>query len=174
MKNARKYPRTPHLPWSPGATSDDVYLVSLDGFEGKDVVVSEKMDGENTSLYREGMHARSIDGRGHPSRDWVKRWHAGIAHEIPEGWRFCGENVYARHSVGYDSLKHYFYLFSVWTDENWCLSWTETEEWAELLGCPAERGDARGVGSTTRRHPLQRICRGARQRSPRRSVALEE
>lgn len=42
-----KYPRTPHLPWSPGATSDDKYISSFESFRGKQIVVTEKMDGEN-------------------------------------------------------------------------------------------------------------------------------
>jgi RNA ligase len=94
-----KYPRTPHLPWSPGASEDDVKLDGCLKFQGREVVVTEKMDGENTSLYRNGLHARSLDSRHHPSRDWIKAWHGGIAHHIPEGWRLCGENVYARHSI---------------------------------------------------------------------------
>lgn len=36
------------------------------------VVITEKMDGENTTLYRDGLHARSLDSRHHPSRNWVK------------------------------------------------------------------------------------------------------
>jgi hypothetical protein len=56
-----KYPRTPHLPWSPGATSDDIYQGNTSYFENKVVVVTEKMDGENTSIYRDFVHARSID-----------------------------------------------------------------------------------------------------------------
>jgi len=39
---------------------------------GREVVVTEKMDGENTTMYCDNIHARSIDGRHHPSRDWVK------------------------------------------------------------------------------------------------------
>jgi hypothetical protein len=132
----RKYPRTPHLPWSRGASEDDVRLSGCPGFEGRRVVVTEKMDGENTSLYRDGLHARSLDSRHHPSRAHVKAWHATIAHEIPKGWRLCGENVYARHSIAYGDLQGYFFLFSVWNAENECLSWPETVEWAELLGCP--------------------------------------
>ena len=64
-----KYPRTAHLPWSPGATADDIYQGKLSSFEGKYVVVTEKMDGENTTLYRDYMHARSVDSRFHPSRN---------------------------------------------------------------------------------------------------------
>ena len=57
-----------------------------------------------------------------------------IKHEIPEGWRICGENLYARHSILYDGLKSYLYVFSVWNERNECLSWDETVEWCELLG----------------------------------------
>lgn len=139
MNGRQKYPRTPHLPWSPGASDDDVRLSNCPGFEGRRVVVTEKMDGENTSLYRDWMHARSLDSAYHPSRSLVKAWHATIAHDIPEGWRLCGENLYARHSIAYDDLPGYFFLFSVWNADNECLSWQETEEWARRLGCPAPR-----------------------------------
>jgi hypothetical protein len=134
MSHYVKYPRTPHLPWSPGASEDDLLLSDCFMFEGKGVVVTEKLDGENTSMYRDHIHARSLDSRQHPSRAWVKALHGSIAHLIPEGWRLCGENLYARHSIGYDNLKSYFYLFSIWNEHNMCLSWTETKEWTELLG----------------------------------------
>ncbi|MGC5412734.1 RNA ligase family protein, partial [Streptomyces sp. DT225] len=55
------YPRTPHLPWSPGATSDDVRMTDLAALAGTEVVVTEKLDGENTTLYADGLHARSLD-----------------------------------------------------------------------------------------------------------------
>jgi RNA ligase len=140
-----KYPRTPHLPWSPGASDDDEHLAGCAHFEGRLVVVTEKMDGENTSLYRDGMHARSLDSRHHLSRDRVKAWHGTICHEIPDGWRLCGENVYAQHSIRYDDLEGFFYLFSVWNAENRCLSWPETREWAQRLRCPVPRELYQGV-----------------------------
>lgn len=129
-----KYPKTAHLQWSLSLTSDDKRLKDVTCFEGKEVVVTEKMDGENTSMYCDGIHARSLDGRDHISRSWVKQLHASIANEIPVGWRICGENLFARHSVGYDSLKSYFYAFSVWNEKNECLSWDDTVEWCNLLG----------------------------------------
>ena len=128
-----KYPRTPHLPWSPGAASDDLIL-ARHTFEGCSVVVTEKLDGENTTMYLDHIHARSLDSSPHPSRTWVKALHGSVAHLIPEGWRLCGENVYAQHSIAYQNLKNYFYLFSVWDETNTCLSWQSTREWAELLG----------------------------------------
>lgn len=129
-----KYPRTHHLPWSPGMHSDDRVIPSLSGFEGKRVIVSMKQDGENTTLYSDYIHARSLDSRSHPSRDWVKNFHAGFAHDIPESFRICGENLYAEHSIHYHDLESYFMGFSIWNEMNECLSWDETLEWFNLLG----------------------------------------
>ena len=139
MSTRRKYPRTPHLPWSPGASKDDVYLVDLACFEGRDVIVTEKLDGENTTLYQDHLHARSIDGTHHPSRDWVKGLHARIAHTIPDGFRLCGENLYARHSISYANLTSYFYLFSAWNTENVALSWDDTRKLAGEIGLETPR-----------------------------------
>lgn len=99
-----KYPRTPHLPGSLGCTSDDKVLATTSHFAGKAVIVSEKMDGENSTIYNDGYHARSIDSRHHPSRDWLTAFHATVAYKIPAGWRLCGENLYARHSIPYVDL----------------------------------------------------------------------
>lgn len=129
-----KYPRTPHMPGSPGATEDDIHIPSWIPYEGKEIIISEKMDGENTTLRPDRVHARSLDSAAHPSRSWVKALHGRVAKDIPPLWRFCGENLFAKHSIHYTDLASYFLLFSVWDDRNECLSWDETEEWAALLG----------------------------------------
>ena len=128
-----KYPRTYHLPWSGTISSDDKVLRNTSHFEGKDVVATVKMDGEQFSLYRDYIHARSLDSRTHPSRDWVKNLHSKIAYLIPENWRVCGENLFAKHTIHYKNLKDYFMVFSIWNERNECLSWKETMEWADLL-----------------------------------------
>lgn len=128
-----KYPRTNHLPWSPGLQNDDRRIENLNSLIGQEIIVTEKLDGENTSLYCDGMHARSLDSRHHPSRDWIKKFHGSIAHDIPEGVRICGENMYAKHSIAYNNLKSYFYGFSVWQGEV-NLSWDDTLIWFKLLG----------------------------------------
>jgi len=130
-----KAPRTYHLPWSDGLTDDDRMLPSTKQFEGKRVIVSEKMDGENTTVYPDGyVHARSIDSKGHPSRTWVKTFLAQRAYNLPDGWRLCGENMFAEHSIKYDSLDSYFYGFGIWNEKNQCLSWDEMLEYFALLG----------------------------------------
>lgn len=130
-----KYPRTYHLPWSPGRTKDDRVLQNVDHFVGKKVVVTEKMDGECTTVYSDGvMHARSLDSKSHPSRDWLKAKMPRSIYDLPSGWRVCGENVYAKHSIHYKYLWDYFLVFSIWNDSNVCLSWEDTVEWCRLLG----------------------------------------
>lgn len=129
------YPRTVHVPWSPGVASDDVRGGDLGGLRGREVVVTEKMDGENTTLYRDGLHARSLDSGHHPSRAWVKALQGRIGALIPDGTRVCGENMYARHSIAYEGLESWFYGFSVW-DGDWCLGWDETVQVLRGLGIP--------------------------------------
>ncbi len=131
--NRVKYPRTYHLPWSENMNEDDRMVESLAPFIDQEVVVTVKMDGENTTMYSDYIHARSIDGRSHASRDWVKNFHSTIAHDIPPDWRVCGENLYAKHSIEYNDLESYFLGFSVWNQVNECLSWDDTLDWFKLL-----------------------------------------
>jgi predicted kinase len=131
-----RYPRTPHLPWSPGATADDVRAGDLSGLRGREVVVTEKLDGENTTIYADGVHARSLDSAHHPSRTWVKALQGRIGGRIPPGWRVCGENLFARHSIEYKDLDSWFYGFSVW-DGDHCLDWDQTVRFLRRLGVPS-------------------------------------
>jgi hypothetical protein len=147
-----KYPRTPHLGWSPGSDEDDIAIergAAL--FSCSDVVVTLKMDGENTTVYPDGTcHARSVDSISHPSRTWMRAQAANLGAQLPDRWRLCGENLYAVHSIRYDDLSPWFYVFSIWdgtraggstgyadlTDGGIALDWDTTCEWAELLGTP--------------------------------------
>ena len=56
-----KYPRTYHLPYSPGTTSDDRILHGewFKHYEGKEIVITEKLDGENTAMTRDDVYART-------------------------------------------------------------------------------------------------------------------
>jgi len=112
-------------------------ILSLEHFKDLEIIVLEKLDGENTTVYKDHIHARSLDPMdNHPSRSRIKSWHSQIKNELPEGYRFCIENVFAKHSIHYKSLKDYHYLLSVWNENNLCLSWKETEEWSQLLEIP--------------------------------------
>lgn len=71
-----KYPQTYHLPHSLTVTDDDKRLQSDEHFASmREVVVTEKMDGENTSVYPGGfIHAKSLDRSKYDWQDWLKRY----------------------------------------------------------------------------------------------------
>lgn len=100
---------------------------------GTEVVITEKMDGENTTMYQDHIHARSLDSKDHPSRHYVKGLWGKIRADIPTGFRICGENCYATHSLAYHNLSDYFLVFSIWNGDV-CLSWDDTEDYCDLLG----------------------------------------
>lgn len=133
-----KYKKTFHVEWSPGLQNDDRVQKDLSNFKNKRLIVSEKMDGEGTTMSSEYIHARSVDSIDHPSRHWVKGLWGRIKHEIPKNWRICVENVYATHSLKYrksngNALDSYCFVF-IWNDKNMCLSYDETLEYCYLLG----------------------------------------
>lgn len=128
-----KYPRTPHLPFSPGATSDDKVLPNTDHLLGETVVVTEKMDGENTTIYKDYYHARSIDSAHKSYHSWLLSYIPCMQSLLSENERICGEYLFAKHSISYSELESYFYGFSAWDGER-CLSWDETQKEFERLG----------------------------------------
>lgn len=135
FRTKMKYPKTPHLPSSPGRQNDDSLIDPRDlaSWAGEPILVTEKMDGENTTFYTDYLHARSLDSMGHPSQDYVKRIHSEIAHDIPLGWRVVGENMYAVHSVTYEDLRSYFLVFAIFDENGTLLPWGEITEWCRLL-----------------------------------------
>lgn len=131
-----KYPRTPHLPYSLSKTDDDKTLPDDSQFAGKIVVATIKMDGENTTIYPDGyIHARSLDGTGYEWQNWLKSYVWNFCQKIPEGCRIIGENLYAKHSIGYkfDSIEDTFQVFAI-ADEEKFWSWNMTTVNANMLG----------------------------------------
>lgn len=128
-----KYPRTYHFDYSPNVQNDDRMHSNVDFFDGLKVIGTIKMDGECTTMYPDYIHARSIDSKDHISRTLIKQMHGNIKHQIPSGWRICGENMYAKHSIHYKNLKSYFYVFNVWNNHNIALSWPETQQFCKDL-----------------------------------------
>lgn len=139
FSNYVKYPRTFHFPWSPGIHNDDRVHEFITQFIGKRIIIHEKLDGENTTLYNDYIHARSVFNHPHASRTWVKNFWGSIAYNIPKGYRINVENVFAKHSISYNELDTYAYGFAVWNDKNELLSWDDCLEWFQLLDivpCP--------------------------------------
>lgn len=132
-----KYPRTPHLPFSLGMTNDDRMIESMDNFFKKDqkLIITEKMDGSNTCLTSKNVFARSHNQNAyHPSFNWIKSQWSQFKFQIPEGQDLFGENCFAIHSIEYEALSSYFYLFGVRNDEKTWLSWEQVQNRAQSFG----------------------------------------
>jgi RNA ligase len=124
------------MPWSPGGTNDDKRATSVDKLIGVPILLTEKMDGSNTSLEQGGCFARThASAPTHKSFDQLKVLHAQIGFQIPSNMQFFGEWCYAKHSIHYSELPGYFLLFGIRELEDpmfWC-DWAEVEDCAEYF-----------------------------------------
>jgi hypothetical protein len=136
-----KAPRIYHLPWSEVLNKDDKFIRSTDIFKDKEVIVTLKFDGENTSLYNDGtFHAKSLDSKAHESRDWLHTWWRErlytsnylLLHGRLPDLRLVGENMKGFHTIEYNNLEALFLLHSAWNGTT-CLSWEETLNIAFIL-----------------------------------------
>lgn len=146
-----KYPRTYHLPYSQSKTDDDKTLKDDSQFEGMEVVVTIKMDGENTTIYPDGyIHARSLDGHGYEWQNWLKANVWNFCYKLEDDERIIGENLYAKHSIGYkfDNISDSFQVFCIAAkddNDNWVYSWDAIKMRCALLGLKTVREIYRGI-----------------------------
>ena len=137
-----KYPRTYHLPYSPGATKDDKKLQD-DWFKyyiGEEIVITSKLDGENIHMNQKDCYARSD---GAPTRSpWSRNiWDPNdglywkIKQYIGDNETIFGENLYGEHSIHYNKLTDYFHLFAVNDGVNW-YSWDDVKMMADIMNIP--------------------------------------
>ncbi|WUI03333.1 RNA ligase family protein [Spirillospora sp. NBC_00431] len=122
----RKYPRTRHIEGSRLQPGDhDLASVPFAAIAGRFLVVEEKLDGANAGIsFTSGGELR-LQSRGHfltggpRERQFgpLKAWAASVQHVLRErlGDRYVlyGEWLYAKHTVFYDALPHYFCEFDV-------------------------------------------------------------
>lgn len=130
-----KYGRTYHLPFSEGVTNDDKILHDWEHLLEQELIITEKLDGENSCLKSTGAYARS---HGAPTRNpWAKNmwtiWER-IKGDLGDLEVF-GENLYGIHSIEYKKLSYHFYVFAIRDGNRW-LSWDEVLFYAELLELP--------------------------------------
>lgn len=131
-----KYNRTMHLPWSPGTTSDDRIAPSVENLLEKEIVMTEKLDGENSGWTHEGVYARShATFTTSPWSVMVRQMHGMLKRDIEPGTFLFGENMEGIHSIEYTNLTSPYYLFGIRTSEKW-LSWEEVENHAFLMDIP--------------------------------------
>ncbi len=126
-KKMAKYPRTHHLPWSPGATRDDKIQQDVSSLIGVPIIISEKIDGSNVCLTPEDVFARSHSGPPtHESFAQLKAKHASVKHNLSDIELF-GEWAYAKHSISYTALPSYLMAFGarIHGDGGYWLSWSD-------------------------------------------------
>lgn len=122
-----KYPRTPHLFGSRG-TDDDKHLSPRETaafLADPSLVVEEKLDGTNVGIHftaagRMVLQCRGheITGGSHPQYDLFKQWTTGkrptLEAMLEDRLILFGEWLYAKHSVLYRKLPHYFFEFDLY------------------------------------------------------------
>lgn len=121
-----KYPRTPHIEGSrlqPG--DEDLSQIPFADIVGKNLVIEEKCDGANSAISFDENGKLLLQSRGHYLTggyrerhfNLFKQWamvHKGVLYEVL-GKRYImyGEWMYAKHTVYYDALPHYFLEFDI-------------------------------------------------------------
>ena len=125
-----KYPRTPHLFGSKG-TDDDKHLSEAESnrFIADDsLIAEEKIDGTNVGIHFSDEGELVLQCRGHlitegmhPQYDLFKQWATVkryvLEQRLENRFLLFGEWMYARHSVHYRQLTHYFFEFDIYDKE---------------------------------------------------------
>lgn len=113
-----KYPRTPHLPWSPGLTKEERKITSLKNFLNKDITITEKLDGSNIALTSEGVFARSHSGHPtHESFNVIKaKWAEHQAYLDPNIIVYA-EYCWAIHTIQYEFLPTHTFIIAAYDKE---------------------------------------------------------
>lgn len=144
MATLFKYPRTPHLAGSRlGPGDDDLEQFPLSVVAGRQVVIEEKLDGANCALSYDSHGALQLQSRGHflsggPRerqfelfKAWAHRFNSEFWSVLGSRYVLYGEWTYAKHTVFYDSLPHFFHEFDVL--DTYRSHFLDTERRKELL-----------------------------------------
>jgi RNA ligase len=122
-----KYPRTPHLEGSRLQAGDEGQEhVRLATLAGSHAVVEEKLDGANVGISFTSGGALLLQSRGHylvgggrerqfaPFKLWACAHEARLLALLEDRYVMYGEWLYAKHSVSYDRLPHWFCEFDIY------------------------------------------------------------
>ena len=72
----------------------------------------------------------------HPSFGPIKQLAAEFSYSVPHNMQLFGENMFGVHSLEYDRLGSYWYLFGGLEDGNRWLSWDHVTELANEISVP--------------------------------------
>lgn len=121
-----KYPRTHHIEGSRLQPGDEgMGDVPVGEIAGRHIVAEEKLDGGNAALSCGPTGALLLQSRGHyltggPRerhfalfKQWASTHAAALWDAIGDRYVVYGEWLYAKHTVFYDNLPHYFMEFDM-------------------------------------------------------------
>ena len=155
----QKYPRTPHIEGSrlqPG--DEDLSQIPFEALRGKHLVVEEKCDGANSAISFDADGELLLQSRGHYLTGGYRERHFNLMKQWAQvhrdaffevlGTRYIlyGEWVYAKHTVYYDALPHYFLEFDMLDRETGGFLDTPTRH-ARLKGTPIVSVPVLGEGT---------------------------
>ena len=124
-----KYPRTQHLSGSELQRGDRPETMPFRELKGRHIVIEEKLDGANSAVSFSEDGELLLQSRGHylmggpRERHFamLKTWATSLMQDLHDilGHRYVmyGEWMYAKHTVFYDRLPHYFHEFDVYDRE---------------------------------------------------------
>jgi hypothetical protein len=144
MTELMKYPRTNHIEGSGIQKGDeDLSIIPLREFAGRHLVVEEKMDGANSAVSFSEDGKLLLQSRGHYLvggerekhfhllKAWANRYAGELWEVLGDYYIMYGEWLYAKHTVFYTDLPHYFMEFDIYDKVNEVFLSTERRK--ELL-----------------------------------------
>jgi hypothetical protein len=126
MSAIHKYPRTRHIldsGFQPG--DEDLGRAGFEEIAGRHLVVEEKVDGANAAISFDADGRLLLQSRGHfltggprelhfsRFKGWAHGLHNRLWQALGPRYLVYGEWVYAKHTIFYDALPHYFLEFDV-------------------------------------------------------------
>jgi hypothetical protein len=129
MDTLVKYPRTQHLEGSGLQKGDDPDRMLFVLLREKNLVVEEKLDGANTGISFGDNGELLLQCRGHYLmggareeqfallKPWAQTHQSWLWERLGTRYILYGEWLYAKHTVFYDALPHYFFEFDIWDRE---------------------------------------------------------
>jgi hypothetical protein len=186
MNRLYKYPRTPHLTGSrlqPG--DEELSVISFDHLKGQHVVVEEKLDGANSAISFSPGGQLLLQSRGHfldggpreshfgLMKAWASRHQAALGEALGSRFVMYGEWLYAKHTIFYDRLPHYFFEFDLFDKER-ALFLSTGERRKLLQGLPVLPVPVLFSGTIGSGRKLRSLIRNSGFQSARWREALKE
>jgi hypothetical protein len=127
MNTIYKYPRTHHIEGSGIQKGDEeLNIFPSQILANRYLVIEEKMDGANSALSFDDDEHLLLQSRGHylvggPRekqfhlfKTWARRYTTELATVLSDRYVMYGEWLYAKHTVFYTDLPHYFMEFDIY------------------------------------------------------------